>query len=588
MQLLFRLYLFSFAVLFTAVPSLLRSQINYSDSVKVYLFNDNDKAIKWAKAYYYHAEQSNDLFAKATASNLYGHTFYNQAIYDSALHYYFQSLNYCKKGRNEKYLPVVYNSIASAYYWQGLNEEALFHYQKALEQFTQQQDTFWMVNVRYNLANIHSSAGRFSKAKKEYKTALLEYYELKDTLSASYALLGLGKIAIEEDSLKTALQYLNKALSYSKPDYDLYTYSLLHTRLGQIYLELKDEKKAYYFLQNGAETAKNSGDTRQLSEALYELRKYFNVTKDITKYASITQTYDSLTEIIYAEKQAEAVAKMKAEYQLNELNQQLRKEQMETKRVKQRNIILAIAIFASLIVIITISRLFLKTKKQNNIIDHQKNELEHLIKEKDILLKEIHHRVKNNLQIVSSLLSLQHAFRQKENSADNELKNAFLRINSMALLHKEIYNSNQISKTSIHDYILELIDQILSNFSNDLNVHTHLNIDKSIYLEIEKAVPLGLIFNELLTNSIKHKFIKVQTGNIYFSIIQEENTIIMKYSDRDNGAPFTKSTSTFQPGFGTKLIDIFCKKLKAEYQYTYMKDGAYFFMQFKTPDNETT
>lgn len=564
----------------------LNAEINYSDSVKAYLFNNNDKATLWAKKYLQHTESSNDFSEKAIASNLYGHTFYNKSVYDTALYYYFKSLEYCKQSNNQQYAPHVHNSIASAYYWQGIYEAALENYLQALKLFSQQKDTFWMVNVRYNIANIYFSEKKYTEAKAAYEKALEEYYFLKDSLSASYALLGIGKVAFEENDIPSALHYYKKALHHSQPDYDLYTYSLLHTKTGEAYLKISKKNEATYFLNKGLETARPTQDIRLIADAVYGLRKLYETTNDYKNYIALTLEYDSLSAIIFKEKQAEAVAEMKARFRLEELNEQLLHEQMAKQKAKQRNVILIVAILVALVVLVVIIFLQQKTLKQNKIILQQKKELEVLLKEKDVLLKEIHHRVKNNLQIVSSLLSLQNAFRQKDKSAESELQNAFMRINSMALLHKEIYNSNDISKASINDYITELADQILANFNGDIEVKAKLDIDKNISLEIEKAVPLGLILNELMTNSIKHKFLKEKTGTIQCSIHEVESTILMKYADEEyRDIAFDKSKN-MQAGFGTKLIDIFCKKLKAEYQLKLSETGAHFFMQFKIQQHD--
>ncbi len=574
-----------FVIILALLYNNVNAEINYSDSIKAYLFNDNEKATRWAKTYFLQAESNDDLSERAIACNLYGHTFYNRAVYDTALYYYFKSLQYCKEDNNQKYIPNVYNSIASAYYWQGVYDAALENYQKALQLFTLQKDTFWMVNVRYNIASIYFTEKKYKEAKEAFQVALKEYYVLKDTLSASYALLNLGKIAFEEEKLEEALETFLKALSYSAPEYDLYTYSSINTRIGHVYLKLKKNSEADFYLHNGVKTARATKDVRLLSDAIYELRKYYALIKNLDDYIILTNEYDSLSALIFKEKQSEAVAEMKARYQLDELNQQLLQEQTDKQKANQKNIILIVVIAIAIVILSIIIFLLLKTLKQNKVIQQQKKELETLLKEKDVLLKEIHHRVKNNLQIVSSLLSLQNAFRQKDKSAESELQNAFMRINSMALLHKEIYNSNDISKANIHDYITELTDQILANFNGNIDVKANLNIDKNIFLEIEKAVPLGLILNELMTNSIKHKFLKEKTGTIQCSIQQAEHTIIMKYADEEHNHNSTNNKN-LKAGFGTKLIDIFCKKLKAEYQLKLTETGAYFFMQFKIQYHE--
>ena len=132
------------------------------------------------------------------------------------------------------------------------------------------------------------------------------------------------------------------------------------------------------------------------------------------------------------------------------------------------------------------------------------------LKEKELLLREIHHRVKNSLQIVSSLLSLQADEIDDKEIIErcNESEN---RIHTIALVHESLYNSNDISEINFYDYIVSLVENIKESYSLDTNnVKITLELD-DYELGIETAIPLGLIINELVSNAIKHAF-KNQKG----------------------------------------------------------------------------
>ena len=124
--------------------------------------------------------------------------------------------------------------------------------------------------------------------------------------------------------------------------------------------------------------------------------------------------------------------------------------------------------------------------------------------EKEILLKEIHHRVKNNLQIITSLLSIQSAFID-----DDFLKTIFSnsqrRISSMALVHEMLYQTENLSKINYKNYLKDLSDSIYASFDRPQNIRIKTQSNE-IYFSIETAVPLGLIINEIITNSLKHGF----------------------------------------------------------------------------------
>ena len=160
------------------------------------------------------------------------------------------------------------------------------------------------------------------------------------------------------------------------------------------------------------------------------------------------------------------------------------------------------------------------------------------LKEKEILLKEVHHRVKNNLQIISSLLSLQSVA-----LGDKEAASAFInsqhRIRSMALIHEMLYQSEDFSRISLSSYIQKLAYNLLRSYNVDTSkIRLNIEADQA-FLDIEHAIPCGLILNELMTNSIKYAFVNKQEGNI--SIKLQKNVVTGKYvltiGDDGDGLP---------------------------------------------------
>lgn len=167
-----------------------------------------------------------------------------------------------------------------------------------------------------------------------------------------------------------------------------------------------------------------------------------------------------------------------------------------------------------------------RTKVQNQISDS--------LKEKEALLKEIHHRVKNNLQITSSLLNL-----QSDYIHDPESKELFIegqnRIRSMALIHEKLYKAKDLSNINFSEYIKSLAS-LLSRTYYDHSKKIKIDIDESdINLSINTAVPCGLICNELITNSLKHAFPDGRSGRIHFSCQANDHEIAIILED--NGHP---------------------------------------------------
>lgn len=174
-----------------------------------------------------------------------------------------------------------------------------------------------------------------------------------------------------------------------------------------------------------------------------------------------------------------------------------------------------------------------------DITEQKENEkkLKNAIKEKDLLLSEVHHRVKNNLAIIHGLLQL-----EMFNTDDEQLKNILyqsqMRIHSMALIHETLYSSGDFANIKFGAYIDELITLLIDTYGNETKeISVNLEAD-DVKLNINQAIPCALMVNELLTNSLKHAFPEQDTGTITVKIIEEKQNVTVNVSD--NGIGFEK------------------------------------------------
>jgi len=167
---------------------------------------------------------------------------------------------------------------------------------------------------------------------------------------------------------------------------------------------------------------------------------------------------------------------------------------------------------------------------------HAEQKLKNSLEEKKILLKEIHHRVKNNLQIISSLLHLQ-SRRLKDGNALEKFTECQSRIQSMALIHTQLYQSGDFRKLDFGEYLTSLITYLFRMYGADNeNISLKKNINK-VYLDLDYAIPCGLIFNELISNALKHAFPQSKKGEITIGIRRHDNNLYC-LSVSDNGVGF--------------------------------------------------
>lgn len=202
------------------------------------------------------------------------------------------------------------------------------------------------------------------------------------------------------------------------------------------------------------------------------------------------------------------------------------------------------------------------------------------MKERDILLKEIHHRVKNNLQTVSSLLSL-----QSRNIEDVKMKHLIKssqnRVISMAMVHEMLYMRDNLSKIEYKSYVQELSEHLVRSIKgSDSNVAVNIDI-QDIKLNMDTAIPLGLLINETITNALKYGFKDDSEGEISIELKKLNNTdFILNISDNGVGFPET-TTYTTTKSLGLKLIHNLARQLKGSITRDCTKKGTYYSMKFK-------
>lgn len=221
-----------------------------------------------------------------------------------------------------------------------------------------------------------------------------------------------------------------------------------------------------------------------------------------------------------------------------------------------------------------------KTRAINNDkLQNTVQQLEVKNKENEILLKEIHHRVKNNLQTVSSLLSLQSASISDVQVLE-AIEDSKKRVDSIALIHQKLYQGENLASIEMREYFIAIGQTIIESFGmSPDDVSLEVDMPK-LELDVDTAVPIGLITNELITNSLKHAFSDTQEARIYITMnTKQDNSILLQISDngthKDSSPRSNKST-----GFGSMLIKLLAKQLGAELE-TSTENGTETLLSFR-------
>lgn len=370
-----------------------------------------------------------------------------------------------------------------------------------------------------SLTDINVSLGNALKKLKRYPEALKKYEEAYAyAKSVNYengygaTLANLGEINMIMGNYNVALDYQLKTIAHMEKTHEGVNLVENYQHVSTTYEKLKD-----------------------YPASLKYQRKAFKLRDSLASVESDRAMTEMLTKYEAGKKEATIAS------QATELDQQQRIQWLG---------IGVVVLLAGFIVFGIIA--FISRAKKNKLLAVKNAENE-------LLLKEIHHRVKNNLEVVSSLLALQSAQISDEQTKE-AMREGQNRVNSIGIVHQKLYQGENLGAIEMKDYFINLSESIIDTFGADQRVKLEVAMEK-LNLDIDTAVPLGLIVNELLTNSLKYAFEKGQEGKIKISLQQQPNgKLHLEVSDNGMG----KVATTQGTGFGSQLINLLTRQLNGE------------------------
>jgi two-component sensor histidine kinase len=298
--------------------------------------------------------------------------------------------------------------------------------------------------------------------------------------------------------------------------------------------------------------------------------------------------YDSVSDIIKNEEKTIADAKhvMKIDFEKQTEMYQIEKSSFE-KIKKQQEIALAAGVFSLAVCIVLIVFIYRDLAHKNEInktislqatkLQAQNAAIDKALQQKSILLKEVHHRVKNNLQIISSLLEMQ-ASSVDDSNAKSALAESQSRVISMAIIHQKLYQDEILDSIDFRSFAETLYSQLKSMSGNRKQEVRLINDLPEINIKIDLIIPLGLILNELITNSLKYALSATSILSIHLNLVERDSYFVLIYHDSGQGLPegfdFENSTS-----MGMQLIYRLSNQIGGYAEYVY-EGGSTFNIHF--------
>lgn len=530
---------------------------------------DLDSAIQYhSRALEIFLRKESDVYQAIVYNNL-AIDYEIKADYTQALKLYLEALERFERIGHKAGVGAVFSNIGNVYTQLQAYEEAINYLNRSQEIKREIQDLYGIGLNEHNLSTVYLRLGQLDSANVYALQSLETRRQMKDKEGEGQSLLQLGTIKYKLEAYDEALALAEKAHAIAISLDNRFEQGKAALQLGRNYLQLRQNGKAEQFLLEAKQlTADNKEKETQL-QTYYALYQLYKARKD-QRALGYHERYLALNDSIRNDEQVREITRLELQYEFDrekellslerQQEEALFKEQLQRQRLF-RNASLG-GLGAGILIIGLLWRGFRQKQESNKQLAAQKQTIERTLEERETLLKEIHHRVKNNLQVISSLLSLQS--RSIEDpivlGAIEEGKN---RVKAMALIHQNLYQDENLIGVHLPDYIEKLTNNLVHSYRVDQKQIQIVQEVAPISMDADTLIPLALILNELISNSLKYAFQEQDSGQIDVHIAQMEEGLKVTVSDNGQGLP-----PNFQPeksnSLGFKLIRSFANKMKAQ------------------------
>ena len=436
-----------------------------------------------------------------------------------------------------------YQAIGIVYFKRGDIDESISYFQKAI------------AAARFHRINPKGSVYKFltrayvAKNKAQEALVLLEKAK-KDSALFKFNIYDNCEIIESNGVAYTALGNYDKAEQCYLQCWELAkgmspsSKMVIYIAFSRLYVQAKQYNKAkgYLDLLNKPENRALFALFNQEDVALLRFRvdsALGNYKDAITSLQENKLIHDS----IFNQTKNQQFEELKIQYETEQKNKDI---QIKTAALEKTTLLRNVFIGGAILLLLLLAGVFYRYRKNqrtNKLLQSQQLQLQKLngqqtklLEEKEWLLKEIHHRVKNNLQIVMSLLNSQSAYINNE-PALTAIHDSQHRVHAMSLIHQKLYNTENVSSIDMSSYIRELVSYLADSFDTKQRIRFELNVEP-VGMDVSQAVPLGLILNEAITNSIKYAFPDNKNGVISISLVATEaDHYLLAISDNGVGLP---------------------------------------------------
>jgi|GEM_PF-2446748 len=446
--------------------------------------------------------------------------------------------------------------------------KAIEYFEKALKIAEAEGYKSSQYKARLSIGRCNHLAGNKSKALDQLEAAS-KYFATKENKSWKVeADLYLSEYYRDLDDAANERRYLDSikvvigdgAEKYRGVSYQYFDNSAnLHLRQGNI---AKAKSDFEMLKRNGLEEGSPTGGVDKLEYLIAKAEgRYDDALVHMEHYKTQRDSVNKASQTMKARRLESQFKRKEQDAEILSLNK-VTTAQEKSLAVRNTALVLgSIMLFILAGLLLGLYRLFVKYRANQEELSKQNLAISKALEDNQMLIREIHHRVKNNLQVVSSLLSMQ-ARKVTDDDTKDALNSSKTRVQSMSILHQNLYQEDNLKDVDVASYVDKLIGNIIDTYHVNENIKVQIDVDP-IVLDIDTLVPLGLMANELVCNAVKHAFKGREAGELNISLKDIGESIVLTVSD--DGVGFEGEELPIRAGsLGARLIKSFADRLEGE------------------------
>ncbi|MDO5978362.1 histidine kinase dimerization/phosphoacceptor domain -containing protein [Flavivirga spongiicola] len=468
-----------------------------------------------------------------------------------------------------------YSQLANNY-MNGKNYDLAIRYlKKAKYIYSNSNNSQNYALTNLNLGEAYRLAQHLDSAATAFQQTLKLNKTLKNDIIQGYSQGNLAMVYTTQNKLSLARQNLNDAINILSPLKDYYSNSVYLAELGKVYNKEGKYKAAENKFLEALSMAKQAGLKEQIRDFSALLTSFYESQKQYPLALEYQKSYQVYQDSLVNKENIQKIEQLKAGYEIDKRESEI--GLLNTINTNQKFWVITLAVGASLLLLFAyfLYRGNKRIKVANTMLSSQKIIITKREQEKTLLLKELNHRIKNNLQMISSLLNLQ-SHELKGHPAKEAIVAGKYRVEALSLVHKKLYQEDLDTRVVLREYVEELVLGLFYGYNASFKPDFKMD---DINVSLDTAVPLALVINEIIVNALKYAYKNVDNPKLKIIMSQDNNYLDIQIID--NGIGFNTNEAEKNNSFGIKLIYSLIEQLEGVIKKPDSKHGTHWKMHVK-------